>query len=203
MQVHYHPSGKAEKDRTRVGLYFSRKPVRRTSHWSAAINADFEIPPGDKNHEVTAFWKAPCDLVAYGVTPHMHLLGRDMLMSVKFPDGREQDLIKIADWDFNWQNTYYYAEPLKLPKGTVLKVVSHFDNSADNPRNPNRVKPLPVHFGEKTTDEMCIGFIALTKEGQDLTKPGEKDDLREILEKSFEELKKKLEKERNRSKPDR
>ena len=81
--------------------------------------------------------------------------------------------------------------------------MSHYDNSADNPRNPNRAHPLEVHWGEATTDEMCIGFIALTKKGQDLTKPGEKDDLREILEKSFEEFKKKLEKERNRSKPDR
>ena len=203
IQVHYNPSGKIEKDRSKIGLHFSRTPIRRTLHWSAAINTEFELPPGEKNHEVVGSWKAPCDLVAYGVTPHMHLLGRDMLMSVKYPDGRTLDLVKIDDWDFNWQNTYYYAEPLKLPKGTVLKVVAHYDNSADNPRNPNRHKPVPVHFGEKTTDEMCIGFIALTKDGQDLTKPGEKDDLREILKASLDELKQKLKKQEKQKRDDR
>lgn len=196
MQVHYNPSGKPEKDRSRIGLHFSRGPVRRTLHWSAASNMKFEIPPGAENHEVVCSWKTPVDLVAYAVTPHMHLLGRDMLMSLTFPDGRTLDLIKIDDWDFNWQNTYYFAEPIKVPKGTTLKVLAHYDNSSSNPRNPNRLKPIPVHFGEKTTDEMCIGFLAVTKDGQDLTKPGEKDDLRDILKESFAELRQNLERGR-------
>ena len=68
----------------------------------------------------------------------MHLLGRDIAMSVTYPDGRVEDLVKIPDWDFAWQNTYYFEKPIDLPKGSVVKVVAHYDNSASNPRNPNR-----------------------------------------------------------------
>jgi len=125
--------------------------------------------------------------------PHMHLLGRDMLMYLKFPDGREQDLIKIDDWDFNWQYSYFFEKPLDLPKGSVLNVVSHFDNSSSNPRNPNK-PPKLVKWGEATTDEMCVGFIAVTKKGQDLTQLGQKDDLKEIFHEQREQYRAKREK---------
>ena len=180
IQMHYHPSGKAETDRTRIGLHFARKPIRQTLHWTAAANPEIELPPGKDNIEVKAAWPVPVDLVAHAVTPHMHLLGRDIAMSITFPDGRVQDLIKIDDWDFNWQYSYFFEKPLDLPKGSVLNVVSHFDNSSSNPRNPNK-PPKLVKWGEATTDEMCVGFIAVTKKGQDLTQPGQKDDLLEIF----------------------
>src|SRR5262249_25525633 len=105
IQVHYHPSGKAETDRTRVGLRFARKPVRQTLHWNAALNPEMKLPAGESNIEIQAEWTVPVDVVAYSLAPHMHLLGKDMLMSVKFPDGRTEDLIKIDDWDFNWQRS--------------------------------------------------------------------------------------------------
>jgi hypothetical protein len=186
VQIHYHPSGKPETDRSRIGLHFARQPIKQTLQWGLAGNFEFQLPPGTKNIEVKGEWPIPVDVEALAVTPHMHLLGRDILMSVKFPDGRTEDLIKIPDWDFSWQNTYFFEKPITLPKGTVLKVVAHFDNSEENPRNPRR-PPQPVKFGEATTDEMCIGFIALTKKGQDLTRPGEKDDLRTILDQQFKE----------------
>ncbi len=81
---------------------------------------------------------------------------------------------------FSWQNTYSFEQPLEVPEGSVLHVLAHYDNSAGNPRNPNR-PPKLVKWGEGTTDEMCIGFLAVTKKGQDLTRPGEKDDLQDIL----------------------
>ncbi|APW63931.1 redoxin domain-containing protein [Paludisphaera borealis] len=193
VQVHYHPNGKAEVDRTRVGLRFARKPVRQTLHWNAARNPDLKLPPGESNVEVKATWTAPVDLTAYAVAPHMHLLGKDMLMTLTFPDGRTQDLIKINDWDFKWQYQYYLEQPIEIPKGTVLNVTAHFDNSSSNSRNPNRDAPQLVTWGEATTDEMCIGFIALTKKGQDLTKPGEKDDLNEIFRAQNEEYRQKAE----------
>ena len=114
-------------------------------------------------------------------------------MSIKFPDGHEQDLIKIDDWDFNWQYSYFFEKPLDLPKGSVLNVVSHYNNSDSNPHNPNK-PPKLVKWGEATTDEMCVGFIAVTKKGQDLTRPGEKDDLMEIFQKQREEYREKREK---------
>ncbi len=181
LQVHYHPTGKPETDRTQVGLYFSRKPVKKTLVMGLAANEpDLVLPPGSKK-SIRGSWEIPVDTEAYSVTPHMHLLGREISMSVKFPDGRVQDLIKIDDWDFNWQTTYYFQKPLDLPKGTVVEVVASYDNTSENPRNPNK-PPKLVKWGEATTDEMGIGFISLTKKDQDLTKPGQKDDLSEIIE---------------------
>src|SRR5262249_54077519 len=134
----------------------------------------------------------PTDVEAFAVTPHMHLLGRDIKMSVVYPDKHEEDLVKIDDWDFNWQNTYYFEKPLSLPKGTILRVVGHFDNTKANPRNPND-PPKEVRWGEAPTDEMCVGFLAVTKKGQDLTLPGAKDEMRQILDDQRREFQKKSE----------
>ena len=190
MQVHYHPSGKPETDRTRIGLYFSRKPVKQTLHWVAALDPVLYLPPGQSNVEVKADWTANTDLIAYAVTPHMHLLGRDMAVQLSYPDGRVTKLVKIPDWDFGWQNTYYFEKPIDVPKGTKLEIVAHFDNSKKNPRNPNRDKLKPVFWGEATTDEMCIGFLAVVKKDQDLTQPGSADDLNKLIEESYKDLNK-------------
>lgn len=198
MQVHYHPSGKAETDRTRMGIYFGRKPIRQILHWSAALNPRMELPPGQSHIEIKAEWPVPVDLEALAVTPHMHLLGRDITMTITLPGGRTEDLIKIDDWDFNWQNTYYFQQPLDLPKGSVLRVVAHYDNSEANPRNPNR-PPKLVKWGEATTDEMCIGFLAVTRKGQDLTRPGEHDDLQDIFHRQREEYERKARQAREKS----
>ena len=184
MQVHYHPGGKAEADRTKIGIYFARKPVKQILHWNAAIKFDLAIPPRSKNFEAEAGWKdprggwtIPVDVTALAVTPHMHQLGRDMTVTVTFPDGKDMDLIRIGDWDFNWQNNYYFEKPIDLPKGSVLKVRAHYDNPTEK----------LVKWGEATTDEMCIGFLAVVQKGQDLTKPGEKDELQLIFDKQREE----------------
>ena len=194
LQVHYHPDGKPQTDRSRVGLHFSRGPIKQTLHWGFAVNPGLELPPGQADIEIKAKWTVPVDLEARAVTPHMHMLGRKMSMSITYPDGRTQDLVKIDDWDFGWQNTYYFEEPIDLPKDSVVHVVARYDNSARNPRNPN-TPPKLVKWGEATTDEMCIGFIAVTKKGQDLTKPGVKDDLHDIFQKQEQELRQKYEKE--------
>lgn len=186
VQMHYHPSGRPETDRTRIGLHFARKPIRQTLHWTAALNPEMILPAGQDNIEIKAQMPIPVDVVAHAVTPHMHLLGRDMTMSITFPDGHVQDLIKIDDWDFNWQYSYFFEKPIDVPKGSTLNVVAHYDNTSSNPHNPNK-PPKKVTWGEATTDEMCVGFLAVTKKGQDLTQPGQKDDLMEIFHKQFEE----------------
>ncbi|MDG3003376.1 redoxin domain-containing protein [Paludisphaera mucosa] len=187
VQIHYHPCGKPETDRSRLGLKFARKPVKQTLHWNGAFNYGLDLPPGESNIEVRAKWTVPVDAEARAVAPHMHLLGKDMHMFVTFPDGRTRDLIRIDGWDFNWQSQYYFDEPIDLPRGSVVQAVAHYDNSASNPHNPNAKDPQRVTWGEATTDEMCIGFIAVTKKGQDLTRPGEKDDLHDIFTKQREE----------------
>jgi hypothetical protein len=186
VQVHYHPDGKPETDRTRMALYFARKPVMRTVHRGAAWNRSLVLSPDDPNAariEVKASWTVPVDVIAFACAPHMHLLGHDMTMSLRYPDGRHQDLVRVDNWDFNWQLAYRFAAPMILPKGTVLDVVAHYDNTAGNPRNPNK-PPRVVQWGEATTDEMCIGFMALAKKDQDLTRPGEQDDLVKLIKQS-------------------
>lgn len=187
MQVHYHPSGKVERDRSRIGLYFAKSPVRQTFHWAAAANGEFRLEPGKpETWEVTARWTVPVDLQAWSVAPHMHLLGKDMTMTARLPDGRGVPLIRIGRWDFQWQQQYFFETPVDLPAGTVIEALAHFDYSRENPNNTFRGRAeMPViTWGEETTDEMCIGFIGVVKKGQDLTRPGEADDLRRILDRS-------------------
>ncbi len=179
LQVHYHPYGKAGIDKTRVGLYFARKPVKQSLHWNNATCYDFQLPAGAKSVEVKAKWFVPVDVEVLAVSPHMHLLGRDMHMSVRSRNGRTQSLIEIADWDPSWQNAYYFQKPISLAAGSVVKVVAHFDNSA-HARNPNQ-PPKLVKVGPNFDDEMCVGYIAVVKKGQDLTVPGARDDLFDIF----------------------
>jgi len=179
LQIHYHPSGKAEVDRTRIGVYFARGPIKQALHWSTASNSDFRIPAGDPNYEVKAHWYIPADVEVMAVSPHMHLLGRDMRMTVTYPNGRTENLINIPVWDPAWQSTYYFQKPMSLPKGSVVKVIAHYDNSG-HARNPNQ-PPKPVSWGYGGNDEMCEGFIAVVKKGQDLTLPRATDDLAEIF----------------------
>jgi hypothetical protein len=186
LQVHYHPGGKAGLDKTRVALYFTRKPVKQALHWNNVSSYDFRLPAGEDNVEVTASWFVPVDLEVLAVSPHMHMLGHDMHMSVRLPTGRVQNLIEIAAWDPSWQSAYYFQKPIPIPAGSVVKVLAHFDNSA-HPRNPNK-PPKTVKFGPNVADEMCVGYIAVVKKGQDLTTPRARDDLFEIFMRQRERL---------------
>ena len=179
LQIHYHPTGKPEVDRTRLGVYYARGPVKQALHWNAAQNFAFRLPPNESDIEVKASWFVPADVEALAVSPHMHQLGRDMKISVKYPDGRTHDLIHIPDWDPAWQSTYYFQKPIPLTKGSVVLVVAHYDNTAHS-RNPHQ-PPQPVGWGHGVDDEMCDGFIAVVKRGQDLTQPRATDDLPEIF----------------------
>ena len=158
LQVHYHPTGKPEDDQTQVGLYFARKPVTQKLR-TIPLVAKVNIPAGDAHYETTTTMNVPFDANLISVMPHMHLLGRTIDMSVTLPDGTTKPLIKVDDWYFNWQGTYTYKKALYIPKGSVVSLKATYDNSAANPRNPHS-PPQPIHWGEKTTDEMCIGFIS-------------------------------------------
>ena len=127
------------------------------------------IPAGSaEQHEVTGSLVIDGeDRHLIGVTPHMHWLGKDFLMTATLPDGSKKTLIKVDRWDFDWQMSYDLADPVALPLGTRVDMVAHFDNSAANPRNPTS-PPVGVGWGERTVDEMCIGFLHLTRDGQHL-----------------------------------
>ena len=172
-----------ETDRTRIGLYFARTPVRQTLHWANASSYNFWLDAGKADTEVKATWYVPVDVEAMGITPHMHALGKSFRMSVTYPSGKSRDLIHIPDWDPAWQDTYYFEEKLPLPRGSVVKVVAHYDNSG-HARNPNK-PPKVVRWGHSANEEMLVGYIGVVKTGQDLTRPGEKDDLWNILQKQL------------------
>ena len=114
MQVHYHVNGTRQTDRTRVGLFFNRDPIQKDLRLLPIINEDFVIPPGAARHTVTASVVIPNipNLRAISILPHMHLLGREIKLDAIFPDGSRRPLIYIDDWDFQWQGTYYYREPI-------------------------------------------------------------------------------------------
>ena len=162
MQVHYYRTGHVERDQSRLGLYFSKTPETAKLRIKDAINTDFVIPAGEKRHEVLATERFKGDVYLLATMPHMHLLGRDMRLVATTPAGEEHELIWIQDWEFNWQDVYHYQEPLFLPAGTRVDLVAHFDNSPENSANPHD-PPVPVGWGEKTTDEMCIGFLYYVK----------------------------------------
>jgi len=171
LQIHYHPDGKPEADQSLVGIYFTKTPARQIVVGFPVRSRDIDIPAGESRHHVAArSVPLPVDAQAVGVTPHMHYIGKEMKVVAETPDGKTIPLIWIKDWDFNWQGQYQYRSPVKLPKGTVIKLDAYYDNSADNPRNPS-IPPKHVGWGEQTTDEMCLlGVQVIAENPGDLMK---------------------------------
>ncbi len=163
LQVHYHPTGEAEADRTSAGFYFAKKPVSKSLLLLPLVNQSFTIPAGAKNHEVTASFDVPSLLTGklVGVTPHMHLLGKQIKVEMTPPGGQPQCLVNIPSWDFNWQGAYLYKNSIAATAGSRIKLTCVYDNSTDNPYQPNN-PPKPVRWGEETTDEMALAFLAFT-----------------------------------------
>ncbi len=168
LQVHYHKSGKPETDRTRMGLHFVQGPVDKRVRWLTVVNPLFRLTPGETKQTVRAVQMVPVDSTVYAVMPHMHLLGKTADVTATLPDGTQKKLVGVPGWDFNWQQTYAFNEPVKLPAGTRIDLVATYDNSAENPRNPS-TPPRPVTWGEQTTDEMCLAFLIYTPDGEQLT----------------------------------
>jgi hypothetical protein len=166
MQNHYHPSGKPESDQSEIGLYFAKGAVEKTVFSLPMLYRNLTIPAGTKNYHVASSFVTPIDIDVTAIAPHMHLLGREMKVTATLPNGEIMPLIWIKDWDFNWQGQYQFANPLLLPKGTRIELTATYDNSADNPKNPNS-PPKDVHWGENTTDEMCIAFIQIQTRNPD------------------------------------
>lgn len=165
LEVHYHKDGKPETDLTKVAVYFNKGPVARPLHLFPLVNTGIRIPPGDKNYEARASIPVLFNTTLYTIFPHMHMLGRQMTVTATLPDGTRKTLIDVPDWDFNWQGFYAYKQPVKLPRGSHVDLVAHYDNSADNLRNPND-PPKTVTWGEQTTDEMCLAFLGFTVDAE-------------------------------------
>jgi peroxiredoxin len=157
-EMHYTPNGKVVKDRSSVGLTFAPKPPKYEMMINEFANMAFEVPPGSPNYKAEAAFRFRADARILSFAPHMHWRGKDYSYEVIYPDGKRETLLSVPRWDFNWQNVYRFQEPLKVPKGARLHSVAHWDNSVNNPLNPDPKKS--AKFGLQTWEEMMVGFVA-------------------------------------------
>ena len=154
LQVHYHPTGKPEQDRTRIGLYYTDEVPKRHAQDIPLGSTDIDIPAGDRAYKVTDHFTIPVDVDLIGINPHAHYVCTDMYGYAVLPDGKRITLIHIPHWDFNWQQQYLYPTPLRLPADTDVRMEFTYDNSAGNPRNPHQ-PPQRVRYGPSSNDEMA------------------------------------------------
>lgn len=167
-EVHYTPNGKEQVDRSTVGIIFAKKPPVHVAETNILANMKIKIPAGAKEHRDQLTYTFPRDGLLLGFMPHMHLRGTSAKYAVTYPDGKTETLLYVPDYDFNWQSVYRFEKPLRMPKGTKLTWSAQWDNSADNPRNPDPKKA--VIWGLQTWDEMMNGWMEV------VWPPGEKKD---------------------------
>ena len=157
LQLHYTASGKETFDRSRIGLRFRDKPPAKRVVTMAAINGEFVIPPGVSAHPVQSRWVLNREVELLSLLPHMHLRGKDFRFDLRYPDGRKEVLLSVPKYDFDWQFYYYLKEPKTLPAGTAIECLAHFNNSPNNPDNPDPT--AEVRWGDQSWEEMMIGFF--------------------------------------------
>jgi hypothetical protein len=170
LQMHYTTNGTEASDLTQVGIIFAKEPPQKSATGGIALNLQFVIPPNDGNHEVRATTTLMRDTVLTSMTPHMHVRGKDMTYIVHYADGRDETLLSVPHFDFNWQITYELAEPKMLPKGTRIEVTAHFDNSTNNKFNPDPTHE--VRWGDQTWEEMMIGFFGAVQDRRGVAMTG-------------------------------
>lgn len=190
--MHYQPSGRVEKDRSRLGLWFAKKPVVYEVLTKGVTDRIFiagkelietrvvngkevkvrgkipNIPPNVDNWEISGEMMVKEAITLYAFAPHMHLRGKDVKYTLIWPDGRQQVLLNVPKFDFNWQLHYELAEPMKIPAGSRIVAVAHYDNSIKNRYNPAPQKE--VFWSEQSWDEMFIPWFEYTVDSKDLTK---------------------------------
>jgi copper type II ascorbate-dependent monooxygenase-like protein len=163
MQVHYHPHfGKVGVDRTEIGLYLAKSEVKKQLHYGAVANTKMFIPAGASNQRIEATLTLSDDIEIASIYPHMHLLGKSIRVDATLPNGTVEHLIDVPQYEFQWQGNYVYRNPVKLPRGTVVRVEGFYDNSDANTQNPNS-PPKDVRWGEASTDEMCVALFGYTQ----------------------------------------
>jgi hypothetical protein len=158
LQMHYTTIGQPITDQTEIGIVLAKEPPAklRAEGGGAIPNMGFAIPPGDPNYEVIGKQTFDRDTFLSSLYPHMHVRGKDAQYSIIFPDGREEVVLRVPKYDFNWQLSYKLAEPKFMPTGSTLKVTMHYDNSTGNRFNPDPT--ATVRWGEQTWEEMMLGY---------------------------------------------
>jgi hypothetical protein len=170
IQVHYHPSGRSSPDQTSIGFYFApQNSVQHRLFTLPLVNTRFKIPANASGYQVTASFKVPFFLSgkAILVAPHMHLLGTRISVDMTDAQGTVTPMIRIDNWDFNWQGEYQYTQPLTIAANSTIKLTCVYDNSDQNPKNPNN-PIIDVGWGEGTNDEMALAFVGVILDNEAL-----------------------------------
>jgi len=163
LQMHYTPNGTATTDRTRVGIKFAPAVPKEELRLTALVNGALKIPAGAPDYSLAAEMTTTADVTLRQILPHTHLRGKSWEYTVTYPDGRNEVILSVPKYDFNWQTSYVFAEPLKLPKGSKLRAVAHYDNSAGNNSNPDPT--VEVHWGDQTWEEMMFSSLVYSIDG--------------------------------------
>jgi Flp pilus assembly protein TadD/mono/diheme cytochrome c family protein len=166
VNIHLQPSGKPERIQPEIGLYFSdRAPTEHPMLLQLEHDGALDIPAGAREFSIADDYRLPLDVDVLGVYPHAHYLGKRLHGFATLPDGTRRWLIRIDDWDFNWQAVYRYVEPVFLPKGSVVSMRFTYDNSEANPRNPSQ-PPRRVTYGNRSSDEMGHLWLQVLPRGE-------------------------------------
>jgi len=160
LQVHYTATGKAESDRTSVGFIFAKEPAKQEVRSASFINLQLAIPPRAGDYRLDAQIEFTQDTHITALFPHTHLRGKSWEYRMTYPDGREEVVLSVPNYDFNWQTYYEFTKPLAAPKGSRLVAIAHYDNSANNKSNPN--PNAEVRWGDQTWEEMQYSGITYT-----------------------------------------
>jgi len=156
LQIHYTTNGKETEDHTQVGLVFAKNKPTERALTIGGYNLGFKIPPGEANYKIEAKTTYPNGATILNFFPHMHLRGKSFEYTAIYPDGRSEVLLRVPNYDFFWQLDYQLVKPLTIPPGTQIVCTAWYDNSPNNPKNPDPT--ATVRFGEQSWEEMMIGF---------------------------------------------
>ena len=160
LEIHYVPNGKATTDKTKFGLIFYKGQPERRELTMCTSNSRFEIPAGDPDYEVKSQFRVGSDSELVGLMPHMHLRGKDFSFTIVYPTGKSNTALFVPHYNFHWQLYYALEKPVVMPKGTRIECTAHYDNSANNPMNPDPTKN--VRWGQQSWDEMMLGWLDIT-----------------------------------------
>lgn len=163
VQMHYTTSGTATTDRTRFGLFFAKEPPKVEMRMGTLVNGQLHIPAGAPDYSIAAEMTTTADVTLRQMLPHTHLRGKSWEYTATYPDGRSEVILAVPKYDFNWQTDYVFAQPLKLPKGTKIRAVAHYDNSAANKSNPDPT--VDVKWGDQTWEEMMFTSFVYSIDG--------------------------------------
>jgi len=161
-EQHYTPNGTEQQDLSSVGLIYAKdSEVTREALHVCAYNDRFVIPPYAANYRVAASYTFTEDAHIEFLNAHMHLRGKNFRFDATYPDGRRETLLEILGYDYDWQTVYWLKDPKPVPKGTRIDCIAHFDNSPNNPRNPNPARE--IRWSGYTWDEMMVGTLGISR----------------------------------------